>query len=276
MSSPDGQIWLTVLAPAHNEEDNVDALVREVEAAVGPAAASRREPWEFILVNDGSTDTTRAKALELSRTRPWLRVISMTRTPPGRGAGQSAAFYAGIRASRGRLIATLDADLQNDPADIPRLIARLEESIADLAQGDRSRARRDNLVRRAGSVVGRVFRRTLLADRVRDTGCSLRVMRREFALLLPLQFRGVHRFVPVTIARLGGRVVEMDVNHRPRVAGETKYGLGIVQRAIPGLVDLFVMRWMFNRRRWTDWSEQEDARSPVVTPDRARAGAEAR
>ncbi|MGD9692617.1 MAG: glycosyltransferase family 2 protein [Phycisphaerales bacterium] len=275
MPSPDNPVWITVLAPAHNEEQNVEPLVREVEAAIAPAAAARNRSWEFILVDDGSTDATRATAAALASTRPWLRVIAMTRTPKGKGAGQSAAFHAGIRAARGELIATLDADLQNAPADFPKLIDLIEREHADLAQGDRSRARKDNLVRRVGSVVGRLFRRWLLADQVRDTGCSLRVMKREYALLLPLQFRGAHRFIPVTIARLGGRVVEMDVSHRPRTAGETKYGLGILQRAIPGLLDLFVMRWMFNRRRWTDSAEVTATSHNVVSSARERAGANA-
>ncbi len=276
MPAPDNPVWLTVLAPAHNEEENVEPLVREVEAAIAPAASARNASWEFLLVDDGSTDRTRNYALSLAATRPWLRVVSMTRTPPGKGAGQSAAFYAGIRAARGALIATLDADLQNAPADLPRMIERMEREHADLVQGDRSRARKDNAVRRVGSVVGRLFRRALLADRVRDTGCSLRVMKRDYALLLPLQFRGAHRFIPVTIARLGGRVVEMDVEHRARVAGQTKYGLGIVQRALPGLIDLFVMRWMFNRRRWTDWAEaRNDALSAETRRARDTAGTNA-
>jgi dolichol-phosphate mannosyltransferase len=173
----------------------------------------------------------------------------MTNTPKGKGNGQSAAFHAGIRAARGRLIATLDADLQNDPKDLPSMIAAMDMAHADLVQGDRSHARKDNIVRRVGSIVGRAFRRWLLGDSVRDTGCSLRVMKREFALRLPLEFRGMHRFIPVTIKDLGGVVIERPVNHRPRTAGTTKYGMGIVQRAIPGLIDLFAVRYMRNRRR---------------------------
>ena len=247
---------LTVVAPAHNERENVAALADEVAAAVAPWAQREGRAWEFIIVNDGSTDGTDRALAELRPARPWLRVVSMTRTPPGRGAGQSAAFHAGFRAARADLIATLDADLQNDPAEIPALIDAMRRENADLVQGDRSHARRDNLVRRVGSVVGRVFRRMLLGDSIRDTGCSLRVMRREVALLLPLEFRGVHRFIPVSARRMGFKVIERPVTHRPRRAGETKYGLGILQRALPGLVDCFAMRWMFNRRRWTDHREE--------------------
>lgn len=240
-------IELSVVAPAHNEQENVAALAEQVAAAALAAGVS----FEFILVDDGSTDRTRAATLSLASTRPWLRCVAMTNTPPGKGHGQSAAFHAGFRAARGRLIATLDADLQNDPADLPAMLAILRDQQADMVQGDRSRARRDNAVRRVGSIVGRFFRRALLGDTIRDTGCSLRVMKREIALRLPLEFRGMHRFIPVSAARMGYKVVEMPVNHRPRNAGVTKYGLGITQRAIPGLIDLLAVRWMAGRRRPT-------------------------
>lgn len=241
----DGGIDLTVLAPAHNEEDNARPLVEEIDAALKPTGLD----YEILVVDDGSVDTTRAKLVALMAEFPRLRCLAMTNTPKGKGNGQSAAFHAGIRAARGRLIATLDADLQNDPKDLPAMIQLLREKNADLVQGDRSHARKDNVVRRVGSIVGRKFRLWLLGDSVRDTGCSLRVMKREFAMRLPLEFRGMHRFIPVTIRDLGGVVVERAVNHRPRTAGETKYGMGIVQRAIPGLVDLFAVRYMRKRRR---------------------------
>jgi dolichol-phosphate mannosyltransferase len=244
---PDGSptLDLSIVAPAHNEEENVARLVDEVERAVRPLGMT----WEFVLVDDGSTDATRRVVTSLMADRPWLRCIAMSRTPPGRGNGQSAAFHAGFRACRGRLIAVLDADLQNDPAEIGAMIALMQKAGADMIQGDRSHARKDNLVRRIGSVVGRKFRLWLLGDTIRDTGCSLRVMRREIALGLPLEFAGMHRFIPVTARHLGYKVVEMPVKHRPREAGTTKYGLGITKRAIPGLQDLFAVRWMSKRRR---------------------------
>jgi dolichol-phosphate mannosyltransferase len=241
-------VEVSVVAPAHNEEENIAALVREIDAAMVSTGVS----YEIVIVDDGSTDGTRATVCSLMRGNPRLRCVAMTRTPPGRGGGQSAAFHAGFRAARGRLIAVLDADLQNDPADIPRLMEELRRTGADLVQGDRSAARRDNIVRRAGSWVGRVFRRVLLGDTIRDTGCSLRVMKREVALALPLEFRGMHRFIPITAIHLGYRVVEVPVRHRPRIAGKTKYGFGILQRALPGLRDLFGVRWMRARRRPTD------------------------
>lgn len=259
-----GVLAISVVAPAHNEEANVDALVREVHDALAPTGMS----FEFVLVDDGSTDSTRAKALALAATRPWLRVIAMTKTPPGKGNGQSAAFHAGFRATRGRAIAVLDADLQNDPAEIPAMIRLMEDQKADMVQGDRSHARKDNMVRRVGSRVGRFFRRWLLEDTIRDTGCSLRVMKREVALGIPLEFKGVHRFIPVTARHLGFKVVEMPVRHRPRVAGETKYGFGITKRALPGLMDLLAVKWMRARRRPVESVEHTPAQAaaaPTVT-----------
>ncbi|MBX3323240.1 MAG: glycosyltransferase [Phycisphaeraceae bacterium] len=238
-------IDLSVVTPAHNEEGNVAALVGEIERTFAHAGIL----FELIIVDDGSTDATRARALDAASGRDWVRVIAMSNTPPGRGCGQSAAFAAGFAVARGRLIATMDADLQNDPADLPAMLDLLERSGADVVQGDRSRSRRDNWMRRRTSAVGRVFRRLILGDRVRDTGCSLRVMKREVARALPLNLRGMHRFIPVTARDLGYRVVEMPVVHRQRSAGETKYGkAGILKRAIPGLVDCFAVRYMRSRR----------------------------
>lgn len=248
---PQPELDLSVVAPAHNEEENIPELIAQIERAL----AGRDLAFEAVIVDDGSTDGTRDVLLAHMPGRPWLRCVGMLRTPAGRGHGQSAAFHAGFRAARGRLIAVLDADLQNDPAEIPAMLDLLRRTGADMVQGDRSHARRDNVVRRAGSVVGRAFRRALLGDTIRDTGCSLRLMKREIALALPLEFRGMHRFIPVTARHLGYTVVEMPVNHRPRLAGQTKYGFGITKRAIPGLIDCLAVRYMRNRRRPVDCCE---------------------
>lgn len=238
-------IRLSVIAPAHNEEGNVERLVDEIGAALEGVA------FEFIVVDDASTDDTVRIAESMMDTRPWLRVISLSRPAAGGGNGQSAAFKAGFAAARGELVGSLDADLQNDPADLPRLLAELDRTGADFVQGDRSAARRegDAWIRQYTSVIGRWFRRALLDDTIRDTGCSLRVLRREIGLKLPLEFKGAHRFIPVTARQLGYTVVELPVNHRERFAGEPKYGVGISKRAIPGLIDCFAIRWMGNRRR---------------------------
>ncbi|MFZ4574406.1 MAG: glycosyltransferase family 2 protein [Phycisphaerales bacterium] len=259
---------VSVVAPAHNEEDNVDQLVREIESAM--TRASLR--FEIVIVDDGSTDSTRSRLLALMASRPYLRVIAMTNTPKGKGNGQSAAFHAGFRACRGEYIAVLDADLQNDPAEIPEMLRIARQTGAGLVQGDRSHARQDNVVRKVGSIVGRKFRLWLLGDTIRDTGCSLRVMRREIGLRLPLEFRGMHRFIPVTARHLGYTVVETPVKHRPRVAGETKYGMGVLQRAIPGLIDLFAVRYMRNRRRPVTSQEVHGEPTPAGSAE-TRAGA---
>lgn len=253
------RIDLSVVAPAHNEEDNVGPLADEIHAALAPCGLS----FEFVVVDDGSTDSTAHRMAELMTDRPWLRCVRMVGTPAGKGHGQSAAFHAGFRACRGRLIAVLDADRQNDPADLPGMLKLFESTGADVVQGDRSHARKDNVIRKVGSIVGRLARRGLLGDAVRDTGCSLRLMRREVALALPLEFRGVHRFIPVLAGDLGFKVVEMQVAHRVRAAGETKYGLGITQRALPGLIDCFAVRWMRHRRRPTGC--EESARQQSVS-----------
>jgi dolichol-phosphate mannosyltransferase len=241
-------VEISVVAPAHNEEGNVVALADEVSAAFSPLGVS----FELVYVDDGSTDKTRAIALDALRSRPWMRCIAMSRTPPGKGCGQSAAMYAGIHAARGRLIATMDADLQNNPADIAEAFQIMLRTGADFVQGDRSHARKDNAIRKFTSIIGRKFRLWFLGDSIRDTGCSLRLVKREIALALPLQFKGMHRFVPITAINLGYKVVEFRVSHRPRVSGETKYGLGIMQRGIPGFIDLLAVRWMRNRRRPVD------------------------
>ena len=245
-------VTLSVVVPALDEEGNVAALADEFERGV--LAAGVRA--ELIVVDDGSRDATGDRLRALRAGRPWLRVLRRDRPQ-----GQSAAMAAGVLAARGAYVAFLDADLQNDPADLPAMLAKLQgegpdgEGL-DLVQGDRSRDRRDNAVRRLGSRVGRLSRRLVLGDRVRDTGCSARVLRVEFARRLPLAYRGMHRFVPATVAMLGGRVAEVPVRHRPRSAGETKYGLGLLSRGPSGLLDLLAVRWMRGRLR--DVSAREE------------------
>lgn len=236
---------LSVIAPAHNEEDNVGPLVEEIEAALGGI------DFEVLIVDDASTDSTPERVGKLQQTRPWLRLISLTKPPAGGGNGQSFAFKVGFHAARGELVGSLDADLQNDPKDFPRLLEELNRTHADFVQGDRSAARQqgDAWIRRFTSAIGRWFRRLILGDTIRDTGCSIRVMKKEIALQLPLEYKGMHRFIPVTARQLGYTVVELPVSHRARHAGEPKYGMGITKRAIPGLIDCFAVRWMRSRRR---------------------------
>ncbi len=251
MPSSNKSIDLSIVAAAHNEEENLTTLVEEIVAAISPTGDS----FEIIIVDDGSTDGSEQILKKLMGEYSQLRSIKMLNTPPGKGNGQSAAFYAGFRAANGELVIPLDADLQNDPADIPAMVSLLRSSDADLVQGDRSADRQDTFVKRVTSIIGRLSRKVLLKDTIRDTGCSLRVMKREVALALPLEFKGMHRFIPGTVRRLGYKVVETPVHHRPRIAGTTKYG--IANRAIPGLIDCFATRWMHNRRKPTAARELE-------------------
>lgn len=266
MFRPDDLIDLSIVAPAHNEQDNLRPLAREIAAAVDPLGLD----WEVLIVDDGSTDGTPAILRDLCAEFSRLRTVRMTQTPPGKGNGQSAAFHAGFRACRGRLIAVLDADLQNNPADIPAMLELMRRENADMVQGDRSHARADTLVRKFSSWVGRFFRRMLLGDTIRDTGCSLRVMKREVALAVPLQFKGMHRFIPITARQLNFKVVEVPVNHRPRVAGVAKYG--VWNRALPGLFDCLAVRWMAKRRRPVTCEEASSSASAARRTDAAGQG----
>ena len=238
---------LSIVVPALDEAENVGPLVVEVEKGVREAAGLDAE---LIVVDDGSTDGTSNRLLALAETRPWLRVLRRA-TP----MGQSAAMSAGIHAARGRYVATLDADLQNDPADLPKMLATLKELDVDFVQGDRSRNRRDSFMRRRASGVGRKTRRLLLGDPIRDTGCSARVLKSDLAKRLPLQYKGMHRFFPAYAQRMGARIAEYPVTHRPRAAGVTKYGVGPLSRGLAGLFDTLAVRWMGTRLRSVEADE---------------------
>ncbi|MEO1236900.1 MAG: glycosyltransferase family 2 protein [Planctomycetota bacterium] len=226
---------LAIVAPALNEAGNLTPLVEEVFAVFADT------PWrvQVVVVDDGSTDATPAELAALAQRFPALTVRRHDTS-----AGQSAALATGIAAAHAPLIATLDADLQNDPGDLPQMLTLLHDRRADLVQGDRSANRRDHLMRRMASGVGRLARRLVVGDAVRDTGCATRVLRTDFARRLPLHRPGMHRFIPALVAGFGGVVVETPVHHRPRAAGQTKYGTGLLKRGLPGLRDCFVVRAM--------------------------------
>lgn len=237
-------IELSIVVPALNEEDNVAPLIDEVRRAVIDA----RITAELIVINDGSTDGTAQRLRDLQSQNPWLRVLHRDKPQ-----GQSAAMHAGIQAARGRFIATLDADLQNDPADLPPMLARIRTGDADMAQGVRA-SRKDSIIRRITSWVGRTSRKVILNDDIRDTGCTTRVIRADIAKQYPLMFKGMHRFMPVYARMLGARIVEMPVNHRPRTAGVAKYG--VLNRGFVGFFDCLAMRWMLRRYRNTSVREE--------------------
>ena len=219
---------LSIVIPLYNEEENVAALTDEVARAIP------HQDWELIYVDDGSTDQTLARIPR----RPFVRILAFTGN-----RGQSAAMHAGIHAARGRLIALLDGDLQNDPADIPKLTAEIDKGF-DLVCGYRAK-RRDSTFRRLQSRIANWVRSRFTGDGVRDTGCSLKVMRRECRDALIL-FRGMHRFIPALIKGAGFRLTEIPVNHRPRLHGVSKYGFG--NRAFRATRDMFGVRWLLSRQ----------------------------
>lgn len=226
-------VELSIIVPVFNEESNILPLTRQI------AAALQSEPLaiEIILVDDGSSDSTWARIGEARTTDPRVRGV---RHP--RNAGQSAALWTGLRVAGGPIVGTLDGDLQNDPADLPRLLARLND--ADFVCGVRLK-RQDDWLRRVSSGVARRVRRMAFGIDFRDTGCALRVFRRDaIAGLFP--FNGWHRFLPVLAHGAGARVLEVPVNHRPRVSGISKYG--VWNRLGRGLWDLFGVAWYLQRR----------------------------
>lgn len=219
---------VSVVIPLYNEEDNIAELQRELAAALAGV------DHELILVDDFSTDAT------LSRiTRgPGVRVIEFAKN-----TGQSAAMYAGIHAATGDVIVLLDGDRQNDPADIPKLLTAIEQG-ADLACGYRAN-RKDTNFKRVQSRIANFVRSRFTGDGVRDTGCTLKAMRRDCREAL-VPFYGMHRFIPALIKGMGYKLAEVPTNHRPRVAGVSKYGFG--NRAWKATCDMFAVKWLLSRQ----------------------------
>jgi len=224
---------ISFVVAAHNEEESLPILLAEIRAA------AQGSEYEIVIVNDGSSDTTGALLDADAKNHDDLRPIHF-RT----NHGQSAAMSIGIEESRGDILVTMDADLQNDPADHKLLLAALEGN--DLACGVRAR-RKDTWRKRIGSRFANWVRRSLLpGDDFRDVGCTLKAWRREVALRIP-KFHGFHRFIPILARSEGYKVVEVEVSHRAREHGQTHYGnLG---RAISGFRDLLGTRWLLKRRR---------------------------
>lgn len=219
---------VSVVVPLFNEEENVPILQSELSGAL------TGHDYEIIFVDDGSSDRT----VERIAPGPRIRVLRFEKN-----AGQSTALYAGLQSARGGTVVLIDGDLQNDPADIPRLLAEIERG-ADLVCGYRAQ-RKDTVVKRITSRIANFVRSRFTKDGVRDTGCTLKAMRRECVTAL-LPFKGMHRFIPALVKGAGHRLVEIPVNHRPRKFGQSKYGLG--NRALRATVDMFGVRWLLSRR----------------------------
>ena len=238
--APDGAAppLVSVVIPVRNEAPNIAPLVAEIEAALAAL------PHEIVYVDDGSSDGTWEALLAARAAGAPLHAIRHRDS-----CGQSAAVVTGVKAARGRWIATLDGDGQNDPADIPRLLARAEAEAAagrrTLVAGHRV-SRKDSGVKRYSSKVANAVRSRLLRDRTPDTGCGLKVFPRALFLELP-HFDHMHRFLPALTLRQGGQVVSEPVNHRPRVRGTSNYGT--LDRLLVSIFDLVGMAWLQRRGR---------------------------
>jgi glycosyltransferase involved in cell wall biosynthesis len=219
---------VSVIVPVFNEEDNISILQSEL----GRALAGIEH--EIVFVDDGSSDRT-AERIQRS---PQVRVLRFEKN-----TGQSAAIYAGLNAACGAALVLIDGDLQNDPADIPKLLAEISRG-ADLVCGYREK-RKDTTVKRLTSRIANFVRSRFTKDGVRDTGCSLKAMRRECVRTL-IPFKGMHRFIPALVKGAGYRLVEVPVNHRPRRFGKSKYGLR--NRALRATIDMFGVRWLLSRQ----------------------------
>jgi len=223
-----------VVAPAYNEADNLRALIPEIAAALDALG----ERWEIVIADDCSDDGTAEILADLMARTPELRVLRMRRR-----SGQSAALDACLRHARGRYVATLDADCQNDPADIPRLLEMVASGQCDMVNGWRV-DRRDNLLRRICTKLGNRLRNLLTRESIHDSGCGLKVFRRECTERMRL-FHGGHRFFATLVRMDGFRVTEVPVHHRPRTMGRAKYGFW--NRFFRVLRDAVGVRWLQNR-----------------------------
>ena len=226
---------LSVVIPVCNEAGNLGPLVDEIERVL-----VKRLRFEVIVVDDGSSDGTPGEAVALTATRPWLRIETHESN-----RGQSAAIRTGVASAGARWVAVLDGDGQNDPADIPALLAALALSDAAMVVGERRR-RQDNRIRRYSSRLANTIRATLLHDGIRDTGCGLKIFYRDDFLDLPA-FDHMHRFLPALMQQRGRKVRSIPVNHRARRHGRSKYG--VKNRLWVGIVDLLGVMWLQRRSR---------------------------
>ena len=229
---------LSVVIPIKDEVDNLRPLHARLRAALEPLCdgglTAKLPDYEIIIIDDGSIDGSFAVLEDLAARDPRVKVVRLRRN-----FGQTAALQAGIDWASGDIIATMDGDLQNDPADLPMLLAKLHEG-HDAVVGLRAR-RRDNLViRKLPSWMANWLIRKVTGVRIKDMGCTLRALRRDLAEALPL-YGEMHRFVPVLARMHGARVAQVDVNHRPRVAGVTKYTLS---RSVRVLLDLITVKFL--------------------------------
>ncbi len=233
------RLGLSIVVPVMNEEESIPVLAAEIDLAM----LSQAESWECIWVNDGSTDGTKQVLGELTGSKREHRQLELAGN-----FGQSAALAAGFEKARGRVIATLDGDGQNDPLDLPRLLEVLKETGVDMVNGVRVK-RRDSIIRRISSRIANTFRNLVTGEHVTDVGCALRVFRSVCVDRLPV-FKGIHRFLPTLVGMQGFKVTEVPVNHRVRERGKTKYGIN--NRLWVGIADTLAIAWMKRRLVWPE------------------------
>lgn len=225
-----GSSSVSIVVPVYNEQDNVELFVGEIESALANFAS----PWELLVVDDGSRDQTVSRLQQLAEGRPFLRLILLRRN-----FGQTAAMHAGIQHATGDIIVTIDGDLQNDPADIPMLVSKIEEGY-DLVHGWRKNRQDRFWNRKLPSKIANGLISRVTGFPIHDLGCTLKALRRELAQQLEL-YGEMHRFIPILAHQVGARSAEVVTRHRPRQFGQTKYGIGRTTRVI---LDLITVRFL--------------------------------
>jgi len=230
----DDNLFLSVVIPIYNEEENVTPLLAELV----PILEDLKRNFEVICINDASTDDSLVNLEGLQESYPQLRVVHHNVN-----CGESAATATGFQQAQGKFIITMDGDLQNDPADIPALLDLIERQELAAVCGIR-RKRKDDWVKRLSSRTANVVRNIITGDQIADAGCTFRALRREALREIPV-FNGMHRFLPTILRFQGYQVEEILVNHRPRTLGVSKYGVG--NRMFRGLIDCIAMRWWEKR-----------------------------
>lgn len=233
------QLKYSVVIPLKNEEENVIGLVNELE----PVMMGLNQPWELICIDDGSTDQTLNVLKSLNK--DYLKTLVFNKN-----YGQSSAFDAGFKAAKGEFVITLDGDRQNDPADIPKMIEKMD--VADLVCGHRVN-RKDPISKKITSRIANAIRGGLCDDQVQDTGCSLKIYRTSCLKKIKM-FNGMHRFLPALFVIEGFKIAEVPVNHRERTHGTTKYNF--LNRSFNTISDMLAVRWM--KKRHLNYKVQED------------------